>query len=248
MRRCCSSIFCCCALVVSSNAFNRDSTSCPNDGDANITEQGWYEHESAPYLHGSSGMRGSFRKKEGQPARSGVGGEEITGTTRGELLVGRGRADVRDPEWIGRRRLLLGTLETIRNYRQDGCGRRLGRKRGGLRLMQHDAERTIVVSRSIFVLMEFQPEGEGRHQQDDREGKRPAQPLIRSHCGHVGVAIPSTWNVNERVREVYTDQLGRECNREWGAHRTTLHCTPSGTIASGARFPGGSDGALRSSS
>jgi len=68
--------------------------------------------------------------------------------------------------------------------------------------MQHDAERAIVVSRSIFVLMEFQPEGEGRHQQDDREGKRPAQLLIRSHFGHVSLAIPSTCYVNERVREV----------------------------------------------
>lgn len=36
--------------------------------------------------------------------------------------------------------------------------------------MQHDAERTIVVSRSILMLMEFQPDGEGRHQQDDRDG------------------------------------------------------------------------------
>jgi hypothetical protein len=81
-------------------------------------------------------------------------------------------------------------------------GRHIGSKGSGLRLMQRDAERAIVVSRSVFVLMEFQPEGEGRHQQDDREGKRPAQPLIRSHCGHVSLAIPPACNVNERVCEV----------------------------------------------
>jgi hypothetical protein len=47
--------------------------------------------------------------------------------------------------------------------------RHIGIKGSGLRLMQHDAERAIVVGVSIFVVMEFQPEGEGRQQQDEGE-------------------------------------------------------------------------------
>ena len=49
--------------------------------------------------------------------------------------------------------------------------RYIGIKGSGLRLMQHDAERAIVACISIFVMMEFQPEGEGRPQQDEGEGK-----------------------------------------------------------------------------
>ena len=37
--------------------------------------------------------------------------------------------------------------------------------------MQRDAERAIVVGVSIFVVMEFQPEGEDRQQKDEGEGK-----------------------------------------------------------------------------
>jgi hypothetical protein len=112
---------------------------------------------------------GASGKKEGQPARSGVGGKEITETTRGELLVGRWRADVRDSEWNRRRGLFLRKLETIRYYGQNISVRHIGIKGSGLRLMQYDAERTIVVSGSILVLMEFQPEGEGRQQKDEGE-------------------------------------------------------------------------------
>jgi len=57
-------------------------------------------------------------------------------------------------------------------------------------MMQHNTERTIMMSGSIFVLMEFQPEGEGRQQQDEGEGKPPAQPLIRGRCGHVQLLMP----------------------------------------------------------
>jgi hypothetical protein len=44
--------------------------------------------------------------------------------------------------------------------------------------MQHDAERAIVMGIPILVVMEFQPEGEGRQQQDEGEGKPPAPLLI----------------------------------------------------------------------
>jgi len=80
-------------------------------------------------------MCGFFREKEGQPAPSGVGGEEITETTRDELLVGRGRADVRDSERSGRRELSLGKLGTIRDYGKYMSDRPIGIKGSGLRLM-----------------------------------------------------------------------------------------------------------------
>jgi len=136
-------------------------------------------------------MCGFFREKEGQPAPSGVGGEEITETTRDELLVGRGRTDVRDSEWSGRRGLFLGKLETIRDYGKNMRVRHIGSKGSGLRLMQHDAEWAIVANVSIFVMMEFQPEGEGRQQQDESEGPPSAQPLMRGRSGHVRLKIPS---------------------------------------------------------
>jgi hypothetical protein len=109
-------------------------------------------------------MRGCSLKKEGQPDPSGVGGEEITGKTRDELLVGRGRADVRDSERRGRRGPFLRKLDTPRNYEGNRSVRHPGSKGSGLRLMQHDAERAIVAGVSIVVLMIFQPEGEGRQQ------------------------------------------------------------------------------------
>ena len=136
-------------------------------------------------------MCGFFREKEGQPAPSGVGGEEITETTRDELLVGRGRADVRDSEWSGRRGLFLGKLETIRDYGKYMSDRQIGIKGSGLRPMLHDAERAIVAGVSIFVMMEFQPEREGRQQQDESEGPPSAQPLMRGRSGHVRLKIPS---------------------------------------------------------
>ena len=136
-------------------------------------------------------MCGFFREKEGQPAPSGVGGEEITETARDELLVGRGRTDVRDSEWSGRRGLFLGKLETIRDYGKNMRVRHIGSKGSGLRLMQHDAEWAIVANVSIFVMMEFQPEGEGRQQQDESEGPPSAQPLMRGRSGHVRLKIPS---------------------------------------------------------
>jgi hypothetical protein len=52
-----------------------------------------------------------------------------------------------------------------------------------MRLMQHDAERAIVAGVSILVMMGFQPEGEGRQQQYEGEGKAPEQPLIRGRSG-----------------------------------------------------------------
>jgi len=64
-------------------------------------------------------------------------------------------------------------------------------KGGSLRLMQHDAERAIVAGVSIFVVMEFQPEGEDRQQQDESEGPPSAQPLMRGRSGHVRLKIPS---------------------------------------------------------
>ena len=164
--------------------------------------QGWYEHESAPYLHGSSGMCGCFRKKEGQPAPSGVGGEEITETTRDELLVGRGRADVRDSERSGRRGLFLGKLETIRDYGKNMSDRHIGIKGSGLRLMQHDAERAIVVGVSIFVMMEFQPEGEGRQQQDEGEGKPLCAAAYPGSLRTCQVEDPFPWTGRSGTRKV----------------------------------------------
>jgi hypothetical protein len=127
---------------------------------------------------------------EVQPARSGVGGEEITGTTRGELPVARRRADVRDSERRGRRVPFLGKLDTTRNYGKNRSVRSIGMKVGGLRLMLHDAEGAVVVGVPILVVMETQSEREGRQQQDDGEEKPPAQPLIRGRCGHVSLTIP----------------------------------------------------------
>jgi hypothetical protein len=56
--------------------------------------------------------------------------------------------------------------------------------------MLHEAERTIAVGVSIFVLMEFEPEGEGCQQQDEGERKPTARPLIRGRCGHASLTIP----------------------------------------------------------
>ena len=64
-------------------------------------------------------------------------------------------------------------------------GRDIGSEGSGLRLIQRDAERANVVRASIFVMMEFQPEGEGRQQQDEGERKSLVQSLIRGHCGHM---------------------------------------------------------------
>ena len=83
--------------------------------------------------------------------------------------MSRGRADVRDPEWSGRRGLFLRKLDTIRDYGKYMSDRHIGIKGSGLRLTQHDTERAIVAGVSIFVVMEFQPEGEGRQQQDEGE-------------------------------------------------------------------------------
>jgi hypothetical protein len=103
----------------------------------------------------------------------------MTETTRDELQVDRGRADVRYSEWSGRGGLFLGKWETIRDYGKYMSDRHIGIKGSGLRLMQYDAERAIVANVSIFVMMELQPEGEGRQQQDESEGPPSAQPLMR---------------------------------------------------------------------
>ena len=85
--------------------------------------------------------------------------------------MGRGRADVRDSEWSGRRGLFLRKLDTIRDYGKYRSVRHLGMKGSSLREVKRDAERTIVVAVAIRVVVELQPKREHRHEQGNGEGE-----------------------------------------------------------------------------
>ena len=73
--------------------------------------------------------------------------------------------------------------------------------------MQHDAERAIVAGVSIVVVMKFQPEGEGRQQQDEGEGKPTRKPPVRDRSeqnavGSQRMNVKASNTKNQRITPV----------------------------------------------